>query len=444
MHARTVETLSGSTSASEKLGKITFLLFMLFVFFGTDIPFREPILNVEDIGTSNVVNQVVFSTLFVLSLFCLLPKRQTLWLLIKREKFLTAFLVWCMLSIVWSQYSLVSFKRIFQIITTVSVTLALLLHIDSPDDALIYFKWILYLYIPLTVASIIFIPDATDPVTSAWRGFSLQKNQLGQASLVSIVIWIYAMRSNKRGRRIASFGMLITSVVLLLGSNSMTSIMTACLLGMLGIIVSFEKVVGDLGFKRAVSSMAMMSVIGGIVITYYLAPEIISGSPTYIGRDITFTGRTVLWADILEEAKDHLVLGCGYGSFWTPLNMNLLYLYEDHVWLPNQAHMGYLDILNETGIIGLVLFILMVMFYFAVLMRGEGRDLWKWFTLIALVVNFQESTLFVAGRITGVMFIFAYLALYLKDICRRTSAGRLVEVNGPASGYRVKAAARVA
>ena len=105
--------------------------------------------------------------------------------------------------------------------------------------------------------------------------------------------------------------------------------------------------------------------------------------------------------------------GCGFGGFWVFDNINLVILYEDYVWLPRQAHMGYLDILNETGLVGLGLFLAMVVAFFKNLLNLGKPFFWKWFLIAALIINFQETTLFRPNILTGVLFIFSYLALYV-------------------------------
>ena len=47
---------------------------------------------------------------------------------IKREKYLFIFLAWCFLTILWSEHSVVSFKRFIQYLTTVTIPLSYFLY----------------------------------------------------------------------------------------------------------------------------------------------------------------------------------------------------------------------------------------------------------------------------------------------------------------------------
>ena len=157
----------------------------------------------------------------------------------------------------------------------------------------------------------------------------------------------------------------------------------------------------------------------------HFAPDLMLALPDLIGKDITFTGRVDLWIDILEEAQSHFIMGCGYAGFWVVDSVDLLILYEKYVWLPNQSHSGYIDILNETGIVGFSLLLLMIIFYYKNLFRLKDPHFWKWFILATLMINLQETTFFRARHLIGTMFIFSYLALYIQLIPKQIKQGEL-------------------
>jgi hypothetical protein len=91
-------------------------------------------------------------------------------------------------------------------------------------------------------------------------------------------------------------------------------------------------------------------------------------------------------------------------------------LFDEFPWLPNQSHLGYLDILNETGIVGISIFIIMLIYYFRNLSMLKKEHFWKWFIIITLIINFTESTLFGPHMLTGILFIFSYIALYVESV----------------------------
>lgn len=396
-----------------RVASATFLIYFFFIFFGTSMPFKERSQDIDDITTSNALNQVAFSSLFVLSVISMVPKRRSVLKVLRQEKFLTLFLVWCLLSVLWSAFPMIAFKRLFQIICTVTVSLALLVHRDGNATAMRHFKVLLVLYLVLSYASIAAIPGAIDPDHGTWRGLSHSKNGLGQLAVISAIIWFYALRYPQRpfGRKV-SFMMLVASIGLLLGGHSMTSILTLACLVVIGLALAVDEVFRRLRVGHAFSAVTVGGVMVCLIAFYLFAPDIIATSPELVGKDSSFTGRTDLWLDILDEAYKNIWIGCGFSSFWVVDNPSVLGLFKIYIWLPNEAHNGYLDILNETGIVGLALVLLIIGFYFRHLGGSSGSEAWKWFVIAAVIINIQESTLFRQNLLTGVMFIFGYLALF--------------------------------
>lgn len=394
------------------ISRINFVFLFFFLIFGTSLPFGEKLRDRDVISTSNIVNQIVFSGAFLVSVLCLWKERGGVLEIVKKEKYLTLFLLWSMVSIMWSEHSLVSFKRIFQVFTTASVILAFLLNSDSADEALGYLKGLLYVYIPLSVLAVLFIGGASDPYTGTWRGLTRQKNLLGQASLVSVLSLFFAMRLGKVKWKTMCVLVIGMSVVLLVGARSMTSLLVFVSLICIGFWLWVDERFKTLGIGNIYSMFVMVCLMGMVVATYHWAPESMGGFLGALGKDVTFTGRTELWRDVFDEFRKHAVMGTGFGAFWVVGDIRMMYLHETYVWLPNSAHMGYLDIMNETGVIGLGVFMLAVVFYFGNLARFGNGGVWKWFVIIALIINFQESTLFKNNALTGVMFILGYLALY--------------------------------
>jgi O-antigen ligase len=97
------------------------------------------------------------------------------------------------------------------------------------------------------------------------------------------------------------------------------------------------------------------------------ASRFFPGSYTYIvetvGRDVTLTGRTELWADLLSLNPSRW-FGAGFESFF--LGYRLDVLWNKYWWQPNEAHNGYLEVYLNLGLIGLSLL-------FVVLLSGYRR-----------------------------------------------------------------------
>lgn len=387
------------------------MLYLVVVFVGTTMPFGDTVTDIADKTTSNVFNQVVFAILFLSSAFCLSTNWEAACRVGRREKVFLAFLAWCLLSTAWSEYSAVSLKRYFQLITGVMVFAAMLLNVDSSRETLKYIEGVIYVCLVLSIMSVLLIPGATDPQFQTWRALAPSKNHLGQFAIISGLISFYGARS-KRGRaRALSLVMLLISLTLLIGSWSVTSMLTFAGVALLGTVACIIANVfpRQIGIPYALATSLAVTGLAAVALCVY--PHTLQAMTDSFGKDATFSGRTDLWAQMWREASGHIVAGTGFGGFWVMDNPDLLWLYEDFVWLPNQAHMGYLDLLNETGIVGVCLVAGMVLACFATLLKLKQACFWQWFVISALISNLQESTLFRANCATGVMLTFAYMAL---------------------------------
>ena len=420
MHAISVSDLPDSSypikrekSLAEKVSRVSFFLYVIFVLVGTAPPFQDKVTNAQDVITSNPINQVVDTLIPLVSLLCLWPRRKSLFSLLKQEKCLTLFFIWCLLSILWSDFPFNSFKLWARLFGSTTVVLALLLNLKSPDEALIYFKAVFALYIPITFLAIAFVPAATQWEWPAWRGIADHKNTLGQISFISTIVWAFAIYKPSGKKRKYSWLFLFASIVLLVGSKSSTALIVLFSLLLMALYLLVERRLQRLRVGRLVS----LAMAGCLLILFYLGNAFELNTVTgAVGKDATFTGRSDLWEVILDEAKTHPYIGCGIGGFWIVESPTVQRLYQDDAfpWLPNEAHEGYLDLFNETGIVGMFLLTLMVISYFKNLSKLRKPHFWKWFLIGVLLLNLTESTLFRSASFSGWVFVLSYLALHVE------------------------------
>jgi O-antigen ligase len=395
------------------VAKITFFLYFFFTLFGTSLPFRAGTRDPSQLGTSNIINQIVFSTLFLTALFSLIPKTHHVIAIIKKEKFLIIFLLWCTLSIIWAENSFVVFKRLFQFYTAIIVCFSILVHSDSVDDILITLKILFSIFMIVSLISIFTVPGAISRNYHEWQGLANNKNNLGKYSLISTLIWLYALSKDENLKsKLFSIFMLLVSLFLLFGANSLTAVSAFLFLLLVWSLFAVDQIFKPLGIRRTVAILFLICLGSITVLTLLFSKEIIAAVLALAGKKLTLTGRTDLWADIMVEVKKHLLLGCGYKGFWITDSPKILEVYETYIWLPRQSHNGYLDVLNETGLIGLFSFLAIIINYFVTLVKNKEKTFWMWFIIVALIENFTESVLFSPGGVMTFMFLYAYLSIF--------------------------------
>ena len=288
----TLDNVQKQSTVFQRIAKINFGIYLFFVIIGTALPFCPQIAAV-DARTTNPVNQIVFTLLFIISVICIIPKLKYMYMLIKKEKFLTLYLVWALVTLLWAKYPFVSFKRWFSILTSYSTIMAVFLYTDTLEDIFRLFKTMLYFYVSLSILSVIFIPGAIDSSSHTWRGLAVTKNFLGQTALISILIWAIALdKDNFLNEKMISFIFLILSALLLFGSGSMTSILT--FLGILYIytLFVFNKLFQSLRIGRLFSAFIFVFSLAMFLTIYKWGNFIIEEGFNIIGKDPSFTGRT--------------------------------------------------------------------------------------------------------------------------------------------------------
>jgi len=408
------ETVAASLTLTEKVSRTAFVLYVIFMLVGTAAPFQD-----QDLGssvTSNPVNQAVDSVIPLVSLFCIWPKRRNALSLLREEKYLTLFMVWFLVSVLWSDFPFASLKAAVRQVGSTIVILAFFLNAKSTSDALRYIKGVLVFYIALSFLAIALVPGATQWEWPAWRGLTDHKNTLGQIGFLSTVVWASGIGgASIRGRTISTV-FLLASLLLIVGSKSTTALMVLLAISFMSLWLSVD---------RRAGRMVSLTILGCLLSLVVMAGALDLGEITgAFGKDTTFTGRTDIWEVMLDEAKAHPFIGCGLAGFWLMDNPTVLALYapDKFPWGPTEGHEGYLDLLNEIGAVGLLLLALMVAFYFRNLAKLRKPHFWKWFFIGILIVNLTESTLFRSASFTGWMFVLSYIALYSELIQSKAHA----------------------
>jgi O-antigen ligase len=189
----------------------------------------------------------------------------------------------------------------------------------------------------------------------------------------------------------------------------------------------------------------LIGLFAATLLIYSLAVlNLVPGSGTLLspitmitGKDQTFSGRTAVWAILNEHIAYRPWLGSGFGAYWVQLPtspsmemMQRLYFY------PTEGHNGYLDVINDLGIVGgfcllayLVTFLRQGLRVFAGL-RPQGA---LYLTLLfeQLVGNLSESRWF-----NVLAFDFVIMTMVTVSMAKTLIDQRLQ--NRPAAPYRSK------
>jgi exopolysaccharide production protein ExoQ len=185
----------------------------------------------------------------------------------------------------------------------------------------------------------------------AWRGIFTHKNAMAQVMVQSALILQIALPLADARRRRWLQAALACAVLLVLLSTSKTGLMLLLLLSLLLQVLRSLRV-NRLEARLGILTVGLLIVL--VVVGFVTNFELIL---TSLGRDPTLTGRTDIWAVLLEKAGQRFWLGYGFQAFWSPgMDGEAADLWYRNRYIVDTAHNGFIDILLQFGVVGLGIF----------------------------------------------------------------------------------------
>lgn len=334
--------------------------------------------------------------------------------IVSSNRCLFAFLLYCGISVLWSDYPFVSLKAWVKDLGNIVMIMIILTETDHVLAIKAVFARYIYFAVPLSVVLIMYFPDLGSyyQVTAgeyAYCGVTTHKNQLGQLLFISGMFLVGDLIGKQRGGSLKTekVDLLVRAVLLVMViwlikmAHSSTSI--GCLA--LGTVIIFamqfpaiKRQAKHLGTYSLVIVMLFLFISSFSAVTHLLVEM--------LGRDMTLTGRTEIWASLLRESVNH-ILGKGFHSFWLAPGVMEYYGYI------NQAHNGYLETYLNGGFVGVFLLITVIVSA-GIKAKKELLDdcnlgiLFFSFLIVAVIANLTEAMF---SRLTLLWFIFLLVSV---------------------------------
>ena len=372
-------------------------------------------------GTTTIEGSPLDGLIFfilIIAAFVTLSRRGVNWSLIISENWpIFMFYAFLLVSVLWANSPLISFKRWVKEFGNIAVLLVILTEAEPQQALRAVFVRCAYLWLPLSVVFIRYFPSlgrfySGHGGEGEMTGVTCQKNSLGVLLLVCglMLFWDWlelrkAQRSSKQMRVEAwiRLGFLFLTAYLMHRSNSATSLV--CLVLGAAVIGStrlpfFRKSPHLLGVATLVCFLTFWVLDQSIGIREHVVAS--------LGRDMTYTGRTDVWETLLGLNTDP-VLGTGFMSIWDDER------YQSQLpdWIAHSAHNGYLEEYLAGGWVGiffLLVMLLVVGFRINKALKQDGDygavRLAVFFAF--LIGNFSESNI---ACMTPIGFLFLIAAI---------------------------------
>jgi len=267
----------------------------------------------------------------------------------------TIFFAYALVSIIWSDYPFVAFKRWIKVFGHVVMALVVLTDPQPSKAFAAVIKRCAYVLLPLSVLFIKYYPElgrGFDNWTGAPinPGVTTNKNSLGNLILVTmpfmLAMWFSRSRERSFDARLDNWISLVFLVaagwLLMMADSSAATVSTVAAIAIVFVLQKQS--------IRQHFSAPFLSVLA-IFLLLLSSTTVRDSFILALGEDTTLTGRTELWED-LQRIKVNPILGTGFESFW--LGSRVAPLWAKYWWQPNQAHNGYYEMYLNLGILGLI------------------------------------------------------------------------------------------
>jgi hypothetical protein len=208
-------------------------------------------------------------------------------------------------------------------------------------------------YTSIGIVSVLLQPS----VGKGFTGITNHKNAFGSLMVVSTALWYlhYSQSAKTPKERWIALGFMLFSFYLVRASSS-----GGCLVNslMLIVVVSSLSFLSRLKFQWAFTCIVGFTVLG-IIASVYIIDNLESIVVGGLGKDLTLTGRTEFWPQLIEAANQRPWLGYGYEGFFHQDELGkqtpAYFIYTASGFNPKTAHNGAISILLYFGYPGLAL-----------------------------------------------------------------------------------------
>lgn len=371
----------------------------------------------------SLVFQIQFGSIFLVGAIIAFYYRDWTFLKLRHiNPCLLLLVTYCIITMLWSPYPVITFKRSCQLIGLIVVGLVISPPTGKPRQ-LIYTLLATFTVIMMLSMIIVLIMPSIGidyELDNAWRGILSQKNSLGVVAALSVIFWAREIMDKQLPTWLCILGFLFSTFMLIMTKSTTALIVCMFCVGCY-FFIRKRHFFGDFDYIKIFVSL--LTIVLTAVWIFYLFnghlptwQEIFAPIGAVFDKSTDLTGRTEIWALVLLSIKQHPIFGIGYGAFWLGEGSPSQYIINVLHWIPLQSHNGYLDILNELGITGLILLIGVFIFHainlfkFLKIDREEAAIHWSIFIFI-LISHISESEIFRGVLFQNIFFLYSSITV---------------------------------
>jgi O-antigen ligase len=342
---------------------------------------------------------------------------------------LIALLLLAAVSVLWSDFPLLTVRRAGHlIIEAAALVLLALTYRGEPERVLRLLFYVFAVVAALNLASLAIPSVSFSPI--GFSGIHLHKNYTGDFFFLALPIFLLGTlyRSVSSSRVVAAIFVLICICLL-----PLTQAKTALICIPLSIVLTL---LIRLFLVPSISTRVILPIISLLIVLAVAILIEAIGINTILDvlfGDATLTGRDSIWQFTIAQFDKNPLFGIGYGALWQTGPALTAFMQAYDVYLVNQAHNGYIEIMAQLGIVGLAFCFVFLIFTLLRLIsaisqyeigRYVGISSYALYLLVgSIVYNLTDSTYFRSG--TGLwellIFISTCATVRLAYVIRRST-----------------------
>jgi exopolysaccharide production protein ExoQ len=377
--------------------------------------FGLPVSGAASVEEGSPVDACFYFALIIAGAYVLNKRQVRLAEIVQNNGWLIAFLLYCFISIAWSDFPFVAFKRWIKILGHPIMVLIVLTEPDPEEAVTRLMKRCAYVVVPVSILFIKYYPQwgrSFDEFGSMGNtGINTNKNMLGAVCMILgffffwylLRVWKTERSTWRRNELRLIVGFLFGIWLLFSKAHSATSL-TAFFVGALVVVFVGIPFIN----KNSIGTYMLVALV--LVVAAELAFGISGRFSEALGRGSSLSGRTVLWTRLLEMDTNP-ILGTGFESFWLgdrPNELEGIFFF-----IPNEAHNGYLETYLTLGLIGILMLIALIVATFWKIRLELFRN-FEWaryrlgFLAAVVLYNWTEAAF---KTISPVWFTFYLIAM---------------------------------
>ncbi len=372
----------------------------------------------EDPGTTitpdYAVIRYLFLVIYAIAFLLLLRYGKSILLLLLHDKLTLALIGIICFSTVWSVDSQITLKRSFALAGTTGFAVYFATRY-SLKQQLQLLRRTFAVVIALSFLFILVFPHygiMSGLHEGAWRGIYTHKNILGQTMVLSVITFLVTIISSDKSSYLTYTGLFLSAFLLIMCRSSSSLVHTVILSGAIFVLTVLR-----LSFALRAIAISLLLALGCIVTLW--ASTQAQAVVGIFGKDLTFTGRTDLWAYSWELIKQNPWFGYGYGALWVNWTSKTNAIWDAVGWQAPSSHNGFIELWLALGLLGVLVFIVhfSIAFTRIIAISGRGKSKEYFFLMCIMILtisaNITEATLLANNSIFTVLYVSAPLTSYL-------------------------------